>query len=232
MVSEEFYRCEVCGRIVESYSNSRSEPPVCHGKPMAPMEFKGEGHDGAEEHELGIFEEDGRIYVEVGVVPHEMTEDSRIVWIEIVSVDSRVRKYLMGEVPGTTFDRPEGDFEVRILCSKHGVWKFNFEQAGEDLRQAVEKAVERFNSLRSPEAKAAVLEIRGDLIKVEFTGNFCRTCGFYDYFEDFRLALADSGVKARTVEIDEFEDGAVVTYKLGDSGGDGGPDQGSEQAKG
>ncbi len=229
MIDEVFYRCEVCGRVVESYSRS-TEPLMCHGRPMALMEVKGRGDEGAEEHEPSVFdEEDGKIYVEVGVVPHEMVEDSRIVWIEIEDAEGRVRRYLTGSVPGTTFDKPKSDFEIRIFCSKHGIWKFSFKLASEDLRKAVKEAAERFNSLRSPEAKAVVLEIGGDLVKVEFTGNFCRTCGFYDYFEDFRLALEDFGVKARTVEIDEFEDGAVVTYRVeGGEGGDRGPSQGSE----
>ncbi len=228
MVDGEFYRCQVCGRIVESYSSSEAAL-VCHGRPMIPMEFKGRGDYGAEAHEPGIFDEGtDKIYVEVGVVPHEMNDDSKVIWIELVDANGRVRKYLSGEVPGTAFDRPIGDFEVRILCSKHGIWRFKFKQASDDFKQAVEKAVERFNSLRSPEAKAVVLEIGGDVVKIEFTGNFCRTCGFYDYFEDFRLALVDLGWKTRVVEIAEFEDGAVVTYKLGDNNGAGRPDQGDK----
>ncbi len=221
-----FYRCDVCGRVVESFWGEG--PPSCHGRSMTPMRYRGREDEGASEHEPSIFEEDGRIYVEVGVVPHEMGSGSRIVWIEIVDRESRVRKYLLGDEPGTTFSRPRGDFEVRILCSKHGLWRFSFKAAGEDLRKAVDDAVSRFNSLRDPEAKATVLELRGDELRVEFTGNFCRTCGFYDYFEDFRLALRDSGIEAKTVEIEEFEDGAVVTYRLGENHGDGRSDKEGE----
>ncbi len=212
-MEETFYRCDVCGRIVESYWGS--EPPSCHGRPMSPVRFRSKEDDGAAEHEPSIFEDDGRIYVEVGIVPHEMTEDSRIIWIELLESGSRVRKYLLGKKPGATFDKPKGDFEVRILCSKHGLWRFSFRASSEDLNSAIEMAINRFNSLRSPEAKATTLEMGLDHLKVEFTGNFCKTCGFYDYFEDLRLALKDFGVEAKTVEIEEFEKGAVVTYKLG-----------------
>lgn len=229
----EFYKCDVCGRVVEA--NGGNGVLFCHGKPMIPMEFKGEGDEGFELHEPSIFEEgEGKIYVEIGIIPHEMMENSRIVWIEVVDLERglRERKYLDSREPGASFDKPLSDFEIRLLCSKHGLWRFSFKQAGEDLINAIKRAVERFNFLRSPEAKAEMLELKNDLLKVEFTGNFCRTCGFYDYFEDLRLNIMGEGIDAETVEIDEFEDGAVVIYRLGGNVGDRGADKGDKQAEG
>lgn len=224
------YVCDVCGGIAEV--SGGSEELVCHGKPMILMNFKGEGDEGAELHEPSVFEgEEGRIYVEIGIIPHEMTENSRILWIEVVDLERgfRERKYLDPlREPGASFDKPMGDFEIRLLCSRHGPWKFSFRLAGKDLITSIKKAIERFNFLRSPEAKAELLELKNDLLKVEFTGNFCRTCGFHDYFEDLRLVLRDEGIKAETFEIDEFEDGAVVIYRLGADVGDGRSDKGDK----
>jgi superoxide reductase len=78
----------------------------------------------------------------------------------------------------------------------------------------VGKAIAEFNKYRSPEATARLVSLKGNLLEVEFAGHFCRTCGFYDYFEDFVIALNDSGVNAGIAEIKETGNGAVVAFKI------------------
>jgi hypothetical protein len=61
--------------------------------------------------------------------------------------------------------------------------------SGLDLKKVVLKAVDEYNRFRSPEAKAKLIKIRGKEIILDFEGSFCRTCGVYDYFEDFVYEL-------------------------------------------
>ena len=56
---------------------------------------------------------------------------------------------------------------------------------------------------------------QGKSILVEFTGSFCETCGFYDYFDDFRILLEDDfGLKTDTKKIEEIHEGAVVEFVI------------------
>jgi superoxide reductase len=50
---------------------------------------------------------------------------------------------------------------------------------------------------------------------VFFSGSFCHTCGYYDYFEDLLyLLLDDYGQSTRIIEIDQMEDGDYVRYEI------------------
>jgi hypothetical protein len=81
-------------------------------------------------------------------------------------------------------------------------------------RKAIEKAIEGFNKYRSPEATAKLVSVGKKSFVAEFTGPFCRTCGFHDYFEDFRLILEEGGLKTKTGMIDETGDGAKVEFGM------------------
>lgn len=54
---------------------------------------------------------------------------------------------------------------------------------------------------------------------MEFKGPYCHTCGFYDYFDDYRVFLEELGLKSKIVKIREVEEGAVVDFELEDEGG-------------
>ncbi|MHA1209320.1 MAG: hypothetical protein ACTSSA_07310 [Candidatus Freyarchaeota archaeon] len=86
--------------------------------------------------------------------------------------------------------------------------------SGESLRKVVEDAVEEYNRYHSPEATARLISISDDSVIIDFRGPYCRTCGFYDYFEDFRYTLLDHGVKSEMSEVEETEEGAVVTFSV------------------
>jgi superoxide reductase len=206
-------KCERCGRVIEEQVEGGG-PITCCNEEMKVL-VPNESPELLEEHRPRIYHDDG-ILVEVGSIPHEMNESSRIMWVEIVKEDgSRIRRYLEGEKrPEASFGRIEGGIEIRILCSKHGLWIFEHKTAKLDVVEAVRKAVERFNELRGRESSARILEISGESIVVEFTGNFCRTCGFYDYFEDLRILMEDYNVRTSIKVIEEFEDGSIVTYSI------------------
>ncbi len=74
----------------------------------------------------------------------------------------------------------------------------------------IKQAIEKFNRYRSPEARAELLEVCDDTVKVKFSGAFCVSCGIYDYFED----LIWFGLNAEIVTFERIDDGFVVTYRL------------------
>jgi len=51
-------------------------------------------------------------------------------------------------------------------------------------------------------------------IDIEFTCSICYTCGFYDYFDDFRYELLDLGLNTRIESIEAFEEGAIVRFVI------------------
>jgi superoxide reductase len=82
------------------------------------------------------------------------------------------------------------------------------------LKELIEDAVEEYNKYRSPEANAKIVRIEKHCFQVDFTGSFCRTCGFYDYFDDLRIILENKGLRTRITEIEEKDDGALVTFTI------------------
>lgn len=83
-----------------------------------------------------------------------------------------------------------------------------------ELTQILRGAIEDYNELRSPEAHAELVSRENERFRVSFTGHFCHTCGFYDYFEDLQEKLRDRGVETKVLEIQERGDGAVVTFQV------------------
>ncbi|MCS7102528.1 MAG: desulfoferrodoxin family protein [Candidatus Korarchaeum sp.] len=208
-----FLLCSVCGRIVEEHVSGRG-PLTCCGRIMTQLTPNSSGFP--EDHTPRVYLENGEIIIEVGLVPHDMKDENRILWVEIAKDGSqRIREYL-GSLsrPEASFRRLEGSFFIRVLCSKHGLWEYLYEPIKLEVSEAVSKAVDKYNSLRGEESSANIVYINNKTIKVEFTGSFCKTCGFYDYFEDFRQLLEEFGVKSSLISIDELEEGALVTYSI------------------
>ena len=72
--------------------------------------------------------------------------------------------------------------------------------------------IDEFNKYRSPEAHASMLAFDGKRITVKFTGHFCKSCGFHDYFDDLNIIFTDNAVKTSIGKVQEMEDGAVVEF--------------------
>jgi hypothetical protein len=86
-----------------------------------------------------------------------------------------------------------------------------------DLQTKIEGAIELYNRYRSPEVTAELISVRKDRFIVSFKGTFCRTCGFYDYFEDFSYELLDEGkIKTRILTVKEQwnTEHFAVTYQI------------------
>ena len=83
-----------------------------------------------------------------------------------------------------------------------------------NLRNIIENAIGEFNKYHSPEANTKLVSMSDKSIKIEFTGTFCHTCGFYDYFDDYKILLEEKGLKAVIGEINEGDEKAVVTFEI------------------
>jgi len=84
----------------------------------------------------------------------------------------------------------------------------------QSLEQILTKTIKEFNKYRTPEVVANLTSVDNSSFNIKFKGHYCYTCGFYDYFDDFRFLLEEINVKAKITEIEEIEEGAIVTFTL------------------
>lgn len=91
--------------------------------------------------------------------------------------------------------------------------------ASKDLKTKIEGAIKTYNMYRSPEVIAELLKIQndGEKFAVSFKGTFCRTCGFYDYFEDLVYEILDEAdIHTRVLKLKEEwkTESFIVTYLI------------------
>lgn len=116
-----FFRCEICGNIVSLIKNGGGEL-VCCGQPMTKL-VPNTTDASVEKHVPVATRKDGKITVEIGSVPHPMTEEHHIEWIAVVSENSTERISLSpGDEPKAVFT-DKGSAEVFEYCNLHGLWK-------------------------------------------------------------------------------------------------------------
>jgi len=84
-------------------------------------------------------------------------------------------------------------------------------EKGHRLLARVRAAARRYNRYRSPEVVARVERLEGGELTVVFRGSSCRSCGSYDYLEDFALEASD--VLDVTVDLHSFEPNGTVGYR-------------------
>jgi len=75
-----------------------------------------------------------------------------------------------------------------------------------DLLNRIIEAVQVYNRFRSPEARAYILSIHGNTVRVLIEGCYCETCGVYDWIEDLVYCMEDEGVNAKIKEFIEPRD--------------------------
>lgn len=81
-------------------------------------------------------------------------------------------------------------------------------------KEKIAKAIEEFNKYRAPEAKAKLISLDEKSFKIEFTGSFCLTCGFYDYFDDYKVFLQEVGLETEITEIKGIDEGTIVKFEV------------------
>lgn len=82
------------------------------------------------------------------------------------------------------------------------------------MKKIVIDAIKEYNKYRAPEAVARLFEWKRNKVKIKFEGPFCKSCGFYDYFDDFKILLKDRNINVRVGRIKEIENGAIVEFKI------------------
>jgi superoxide reductase len=116
------YKCDICGNIVELLHVGGGEL-VCCGEPMRLLTEN--TTDAAVEKHVPVKERTGAgLKVKVGEVPHPMTEEHWIEWVEIIVDGKAYRQFLKpGEAPEALFNVEAEGVVAREYCNLHGLWK-------------------------------------------------------------------------------------------------------------
>jgi superoxide reductase len=119
----QIYKCAKCGIIVEVV-HAEGGKVVCCGEPMTLL-TPNTVDAAKEKHVPVVTAEDGGSKVSVGSVPHPMTEEHYIEFIEVMGPDGKgARQYLRpGQEPAATFCLPAGGLLSRAYCNLHGLWR-------------------------------------------------------------------------------------------------------------
>jgi len=118
----QIYKCEVCGNIVEMQHAGAGEL-VCCGQPM--KLYTENTVDAAVEKHVPVVEKtDGGVRVKVGSVPHPMTEEHHIEWVQVIEGERACRKYFKpGEAPQADLCGEAQKVTARAYCNLHGLWQ-------------------------------------------------------------------------------------------------------------
>ncbi|HIQ13938.1 MAG TPA: hypothetical protein EYH44_06115 [Thermoprotei archaeon] len=81
------------------------------------------------------------------------------------------------------------------------------------MKERIQKAIEEYNRYRGVEAKAKILYLDKDILRVEIRGSFCETCGYYDWIEDIVYILRDYDIDSELIRVNELDDGAIAEIK-------------------
>lgn len=119
-----FYVCEHCGNIIE-FAKNTGVPVICCGQKMTEL-VPGTSDGAVEKHVPVVAIEGKNVLVEVGSVPHPMTEEHYIEWIVIESKKgSQKVKLSPADEQKAKFVLTEDDEFVAAYayCNLHGLWE-------------------------------------------------------------------------------------------------------------
>lgn len=125
MKEKKFYRCPICGNVIELIDGD-SKRITCCGKNMELLVAN--TVDASVEKHVPVYKKEGeKLIVKVGEVIHPMEEKHYIMWIALVS-DNKVTRVdlLPNEAPEAVFGYVE-KAEVYAYCNLHGLWKTTIE---------------------------------------------------------------------------------------------------------
>lgn len=122
----QIYKCKICKNIVEVLHEGAGTL-VCCGENMKLLETKTQDPELGEKH-IPVIEktEEGKTIVKVGSVPHPMTSEHYIEWIELENKDKNktCRKNLKPEdKPESKFCAKSDNVTARAYCNLHGLWE-------------------------------------------------------------------------------------------------------------
>lgn len=119
--SSSFYRCSICGNLVDLIEDGGGEL-ICCGQPMNLLTAN--TTDGATEKHVPVGERQGnKLHVKVGSVPHPMTDAHYIQWIFIAQGNHTQRVALKpDQAPEADFFVDDGPVTIYEYCNLHGLW--------------------------------------------------------------------------------------------------------------
>ncbi|KKQ11167.1 MAG: Desulfoferrodoxin [candidate division WS6 bacterium GW2011_GWC2_36_7] len=124
MEKKQIYRCPICGNVVEVL-HVGGGTLVCCGQPMLLEEVK-KSEEGNEKHLPVVNVNGNEVSVKVGSIPHPMTEEHFIQWIECMVGENVYKKELKPNEAAEAVFMVEGDTSnmiVRAYCNVHGLWQ-------------------------------------------------------------------------------------------------------------
>jgi len=117
----EIYKCNICGNVVEVLHVGGGELVFC-GQPMELLKEKTKD-EGLEKHVPVIEKIAEGVKVKVGSVPHPMTDEHYIEWIDLIAEGRVCKKFLNpGDKPEVEFETKSEGISVREYCNIHGLW--------------------------------------------------------------------------------------------------------------
>lgn len=123
METNEIYKCEICGNVVESLHFATGEVSCC-GKAMV-KQIPNTKEAATEKHIPVVEEKDGGYLVKIGSVEHPMLESHYIEFIEVIYDNNKITRVNLrpGIKPEAFFPKSDGNIiEVREYCNLHGLW--------------------------------------------------------------------------------------------------------------
>ena len=119
---KQIYRCAICGNIVEVVHAAGGTLSCC-GQPMELL-TENSKEAALEKHVPVVEKIEGGYKVSVGSVEHPMLPEHYIEWIELITENDVIRKYLHpGEKPVAVFMTDAKEVTAREYCNVHGLWK-------------------------------------------------------------------------------------------------------------
>jgi len=119
----DFYYCELCGHVVSIDEEGVGEL-VCCNQPMTRLEAK-TADASTEKHVPVIVPNGDGVIIKVGSVPHPMTVEHYISFIEVVRKDGKrgIARLKGQDKPEAEFNMKAEDIEVVYeYCNIHGLW--------------------------------------------------------------------------------------------------------------
>lgn len=123
-MEQKFYLCKHCGNIIAKVKDSGVEV-ICCGEKMEEI-IPGSVDASVEKHLPDYVIQGKKVIVNVGTIPHPMTEEHYIEWVSLQTKQGNQRKLLNPNMePKVCFLICEDDEieAVYAYCNKHGLWK-------------------------------------------------------------------------------------------------------------
>lgn len=122
----DFYKCEICGNLVQTFVVGGGELMCCN-QPMTKLDANSKEDAMLEKH-IPIFlkNEDGKDEVRVGEILHPMMPEHYIMFIETISKDQKdvqIKFLQPGEEPKMILHDKSDGMSAFEFCNIHGLWE-------------------------------------------------------------------------------------------------------------